>query len=65
MTGEFLTYFFDSYYLMIDYDQSLDEIVSEFIKKETEEKVTNTIDEIAEVLDNKNEDILKRIKQPI
>ena len=61
MTGEFLTYFFDSYYLMIDYDQSLEEIVFEFIEKETEERVRNTINEIAAVLENKNEDILEYI----
>ena len=61
MTGEFLTYFCDCYYLMVDYDQSLEEIVFEFIEKETEERVTNTFNEIAAVIEDKNEDILEYI----
>ena len=61
MTGEYLTYFFDCYYLMIDYDQSLEEIVSEFIEKETEDRVINTISEIDQVIESKNEDILEYI----
>ena len=62
MPGEYLTYFCDCYYLMIDYDESLEEIVSEFIEKETEERVRNTINEIAAVLENKNEyKIISRI----
>lgn len=32
MIGDNLIYFSDSYYLMIDYDESLEEIVSQFIK---------------------------------
>ena len=46
---------------MVDYDQSLEEIVFEFIEKETEERVTNTFNEIAAVIEDKNEDILEYI----
>lgn len=37
-----IIYFFDCYYLMLDYDETLKQIVNEFIEKETE-KTTNKI----------------------
>lgn len=47
-----IIYFFDSYYLMLDYDQTLKQIVNEFIENETEEATNEIISEMIEILNN-------------
>ncbi|PJI10020.1 MULTISPECIES: hypothetical protein [Clostridium] len=47
-----IVYFFDSYYLMLDYDQTLNQIVIEFIENETEETTNEIIRQMKKVLNN-------------
>lgn len=61
MIGDNLIYFCDSYYLMIDYDESLEEIVSQFIKAETPQLLKDTISEMSIILKNKKEKDLNYI----
>lgn len=61
MIGDNLIYFSDSYYLMIDYDESLEEIVSQFIKAETTQLLKDTISEMSIILKNKEDKDLNYI----
>ncbi|URZ03973.1 hypothetical protein [Clostridium felsineum] len=58
-----LIYFFDSYYLMLDYDQELNEIVNEFIENETEETTNEIISQMDKILNSveSQEDTLNEI----
>lgn len=47
-----IIYFFDSYYLMLDYDQTLNQIVNEFIENETEETTNEIISQMEKVLND-------------
>lgn len=47
-----IIYFFDSYYLMLDYDQMLNQIVNEFIENETEETTNEIICQMEKVLND-------------
>ena len=61
MIGDNLIYFCDSYYLMIDYYESLEEIVSQFIKAETPQLLEDTISEMSIILKNKEDKDLNYI----
>lgn len=61
MISDNIIYFCDSYYLMIDYNETLEEIIKEFIDKETNELVENIINEMNMILKSKDEKTLKYI----
>ncbi|OOM16370.1 hypothetical protein [Clostridium saccharobutylicum] len=47
-----IIYFFDSYYLMLDYNQTLNQIVNEFIENETEETTNEIISQMDKALND-------------
>lgn len=69
MKKEAILYFCNSYLLMLNYYESLDEVISDFLGKETEENVENLKDECRSILklsgdekDSELKEIISKIK---
>ena len=61
MIGDRIIYFFECYYLVVGIDETFEEVMKSFIKKESRENVQETLKEIKLLLDEKNAEYLQYI----
>lgn len=56
MKGDKLIYFLNCYFLMIDYDESLKEIVNDYIQKENNNNIEILLEELKYIFEKSNDE---------